>query len=521
MVQSNKDFIPSIARDTCHLRQLTRKNKRFKWTKECQKEFEMLRNKFSEKMLLNHFDPNKETFIQVDAHISGLSAILMQGDTPEEAKPVACASRATTPIERRYPQLDLEALAIDFGLRRFRYYCVGGPTVTVITDHKPLLGVFGNTRCGSIRSDRIKLRHQDIRYNLLWQKGASNPADFMSRHGTPFAKLSKKLQKETTEFEKTVWFLQFSPYTEAISIEKIIKETNKDAVLSVLKTSIRKGYIPKSNEILKPFRKIFHELAISDEELVLKGEKIVLPERLHDTALQKAHQGGHPGMNGLKRRLRSHFWFPKINSKIEAKVASCQHCTMFTNKTTHEPTYPHSISEEAWKDVSVDLLGPMPDRKHVLAIIDKSSRFPAAKIVPNTSTAAVTKALSQIYADYGYPDTHQTDNGPPFNSDAFAEYSTENGIQHIKTYPYHPSGNPVENFMRPLGKSMKAAHQQKSNKEEALNQMLSSYRATPHPSTGIAPGNIMFRAGYKKDFPRIHVDEETIKAAIGADQQGA
>ena len=47
--------------------------------------------------------------------------------------------------------------------------------------------------------------------------------------------------------------------------------------------------------------------------------------------------------------------------------------------------------------------------------------------------------------------------------------------------------------------------------------MLSSYRATPHPSTGIAPGNIMFRAGYKKDFPRIHVDEETIKAAIGAD----
>ena len=117
--------------------------------------------------------------------------------------------------------------------------------------------------------------------------------------------------------------------------------------------------------------------------------------------------------------------------------------------------------------MSVDLFGPMPDRKHVLAIIDKSSRFPAAKIVPNTSTAAVTKALSQIYADYGYPDTHQTDNGPPFNSDAFAEYSTENGIQHIKTYPYHPSGNPVENFMRPLGKSMKAAHQQKSNKEEA------------------------------------------------------
>ena len=520
MVQSNKDFIPYISRKTPHLRALTKKGKKFKWDKECQREFDDLRDAFSEDMLMNHFDPSQNTFIRVDAHRSGLSAILMQGSNLDDAKPVACASRSTTPVERRYPQLDLEALAVDYGLRRFRYYCVGGPPVTIVTDHKPLLGVFRSTRQGSIRSDRIKLRHQDIHFHLLWVKGSHNPADFLSRRGTPLSKMSKAHRAETTEFEKTVWFLHFGPYTEAVSMDRIIRETKKDKILSALKEAIRKRYIPPSKPTLKPYQAILSELAISDEGLILKGEKIVLPASLHEVAINKAHQGGHPGMNGLKRRLRSHFWFPKMDSKVESTVAGCKLCTMFTNKTTREPLRPHKTSDEAWKDVSVDLFGPMPDRQHVIAVLDKSSRYPAAKIIPNTSNTSVTNALSKIYADYGQPASHQTDNGPPFNSEGFSKFSADQGIEHIKTYPYHPQGNPVENFMRPIGKCMKTAHHSKADKERALNEMLASYRATPHPSTGIAPGSVMFRSGYKKDFPRTSVSSIDVQKALQEDREG-
>ena len=93
---------------------------------------------------MRHFDPTKTTYISVDAHQSGLSAILQQGSSREDAKPVLMASRATTPVESRNPQLDLEALAIDFALRRFRYYLIGGPKVEVITDHEPLISIFAN-----------------------------------------------------------------------------------------------------------------------------------------------------------------------------------------------------------------------------------------------------------------------------------------------------------------------------------------------------------------------------------------
>ena len=73
-----------------------------------------------------------------DAHLSCLCAILTQGQSYQDAKPIVIASRTTSLSEKRYPQLDLEAIAIEFALRCFRNYIVGVPNVETITDHKPL-----------------------------------------------------------------------------------------------------------------------------------------------------------------------------------------------------------------------------------------------------------------------------------------------------------------------------------------------------------------------------------------------
>ena len=121
------------------------------------------------------------------------------------------ASRTTSQVEARYAQIDLESLAVDYALRRFRFYIAGGPRVTIITDHKPLVSIFKNIRKGSIRTERIKLRHQDIDYEVLWEKGSVNRADYLSRHARPWEKISKEEQEETNELEKTIWFIQFNP----------------------------------------------------------------------------------------------------------------------------------------------------------------------------------------------------------------------------------------------------------------------------------------------------------------------
>ncbi len=415
-VQSFSDFIPNLARKTVHLKLLTKKHAQFRWNKECRREFNELKGAICDDTLLRYFDIRLPTFILVDAHQTGISAILAQGENVDSCKPVAFASRATKDEERRYPQLDLEALAIDFGLRRFRLYVVGAPKInTVVTDHKPLISIFANSRTGSTRTDRIKLRHQDINYTVIWRNGKNNPADYLSRHATPFSKIPRSWTLETSEFEKTVWFLQYGPYTESISMQRIIEETSKDPTLIKLDQQIKKGFIPKSLTDLSPYRKFFDELSISDVGLILKGDKIILPEKLWQVAIKKAHQGGHQGMNCLKRRIRRHFLFPRLDCLIEKKVKLCKPCQMFTNKTTKEPLKIIKHPEEAWQDVSIDLFGPMPDKKHIVVVQDMNTQFPAAKVVPSTGGDHVISAIDNIYADFGYPNIHRTDKGPPFD----------------------------------------------------------------------------------------------------------
>ena len=114
----------------------------------------------------------------------------MKNKDKDNAKPAALALICTSKAERNYAQLHLEALAVDFALRRFRLYLVGAPNDTIIvTDHHPLLSVFNGKRNGSNSTDRIKLRHQHIRFSLQYKKGITNPADYLSRNDIPLETL--------------------------------------------------------------------------------------------------------------------------------------------------------------------------------------------------------------------------------------------------------------------------------------------------------------------------------------------
>ena len=155
------------ARRIAPLRDLLQKNTRFRWDKTHQEIFNDIIAAFRKDTLLQYFDLNDQTYVFVDAHKSGLSAILAQGPHIGATKAVDIKSRCTNKAEKRgYPQLDLEAMAIDFALRRFRQYLVGSPLPCIIvTDHKPLLGVLNGRRSGSIRTETSKcdIKMCDIR----------------------------------------------------------------------------------------------------------------------------------------------------------------------------------------------------------------------------------------------------------------------------------------------------------------------------------------------------------------------
>ena len=119
IIQSNAEFIANLSSLNSNLRALTEKHKKFHWTKTYQQEFDHIKAVFCKDTINRFFDPNQPTYLLVDAHYTGLGAILAQGPSIQKCLQVAIASCATSKIEKQYPQLDLEGLAVDFGLQRF------------------------------------------------------------------------------------------------------------------------------------------------------------------------------------------------------------------------------------------------------------------------------------------------------------------------------------------------------------------------------------------------------------------
>ena len=126
-------FLPHLSDITKPMRELTKKEVPWSWDAIQQQALENLKKAASGTPILRYYNVQDEVTLQCDASQSGLGAALMQ-----KGQPVAYASRALTPTETRYAQIEKELLAIVFGCKHFEAYTYGRDIVHVETDHQPL-----------------------------------------------------------------------------------------------------------------------------------------------------------------------------------------------------------------------------------------------------------------------------------------------------------------------------------------------------------------------------------------------
>ena len=185
---------------TAPLRKLTAHATKYKWTDDCTKSFEKLKNALSSDYVLANYDPERKTTLWVDHGPQGIASTLTQeyevpGFREVQHRPVYHNSRALTKAEQGYGKIDGESLAILSGVKsnsRFLY----GTHFTVRTDHMPLLPLYNNfNRPATARVDRHRGKLRSFSFTVKHTSGKTMPCDFASRHPQPLNEYTREEMK--------------------------------------------------------------------------------------------------------------------------------------------------------------------------------------------------------------------------------------------------------------------------------------------------------------------------------------
>lgn len=484
-------LIPNLSTRSRPLRDML-VNKSFNWTPEVEESYQDIKNALISPQVLMPYDPSLPLILATDASSSGLGAVLSHQLEDGQERPIAYASRTMNSTEKKYPQIDKEALAIVWAVQKFFFYLYARH-FTLYTDNKPLSQILHPEKSLPILCISRMANYADylshFNFDVKFKPTKLNAnADYCSRVPLPFKVNSvntSRNQAEETEYDSFDHFIINQVQQLPIRAEIIAREVAKDPHLGSILRLLHSGQDLRRNGFKSPEA----EYKLASNCLVFE-HRIVVPPKFRKDILRDLH-AAHLGIVKMKALARSFVFWPGIDGDIEHLAKSCSECAKYAHAPPKFRDHHWEYPSGPWERIHIDYAGPFMG-KMLFIVCDAYSKWLEVKIVNSSTTSSTTAILDQLFASYGVPKIIVSDNGSQFSSVEFKEFLEQSGVKfHKFTAPFHPSTNgQAERSVQTVKDHLKIMSTATGSLQSNLNQLLQHYRIAPHSTTGQSPAQL-------------------------------
>ncbi|XP_045194815.2 uncharacterized protein K02A2.6-like [Mercenaria mercenaria] len=300
LIQYYAKFLPDLATILHPLHKLLAKDAKWDWTPSCENAVMQVKEMIASDCVLMNYNPELPVLLACDSSSYGIGAVLSHKLPDGSDRPIAFASRSLNSAEKNYSQIDKEALALVWGVKKFNVYLYGRK-FTLVTDHRPLTSIFNPCKAVSSttasRLQRYAIFLAGYQYDIQF-KGtkAHGNCDALSR-----LPLSGRVSENSDPMDV---YLHSVMDTLPVTAIQIANATRWDKILSQVYDMVQHGwsrYKPDSVSLeIDPYWNRRNELFLH-QGCLMWGCRVVVPEALQQNVLEEVHSGHLGGQNEIYR----------------------------------------------------------------------------------------------------------------------------------------------------------------------------------------------------------------------------
>ena len=519
-------------------RELVKHNSNFHWDANLDQIFSNSKDTLIAKIAegIRTFDTSRPTCLQPDWCKTGLGYLLLQKYCacsmdnapiccPDGWKLVFAGSRFTQGAECNYAPTEGEALALSWSINHAKNYVLGCQNLLIVTDHKPLLGIFNDRELNTISNPRTcKLKEKTLRFQFQiqhcpgkWHRGpdacSRNPPPFTATNSNPpttsdINSISSIEDHVFAVARNAVDMINHNMDTSAlknsqsITLAQIRMAAEVDQDYLDLTTILKSGFPEKKSKVNPNLREFWEvrDRLLSSDDIVLMNNRIVIPKALRNQTLQSLH-AAHQGTTAMSARANQTVYWPGMNAAIRNHRANCAICNQIAPSQSAEPLILTPEPEWPFQKICADYFEH--DGHSYLTTVDRFSFWVNIYHLPHTTaTKSLLTNLRTLFTSYGVLEEIASDGGPQFISTDFQSFLKTWGIHHRLSSAEYPQSNGRAELAVKTAKRIILENTVRGSLDtDKVARALLQYRNTPIQSIGLSPAQVLFHRQMRDHLP--------------------